>query len=145
MDDVKINLTMVIPGAIMVSEQECSRQLKKPITNRHGKQLKDKEGNLLYEEDTIPNLSKLNKHTVKVTDEHQRTKDIVYYTRKVKKAKQVINITKAAYDYYISNEVPFGYKKSWKSLSKEQKIAWHLNAICEELGGQMVSYVVFED
>lgn len=71
MDDVKINLTMVIPGAIMVSEQECSRQLKKPITNRHGKQLKDKEGNLLYEEDTIPNLSKLNKHTVKVTDEHQ--------------------------------------------------------------------------
>ena len=34
MDDVKLSLTVTLPGRVMFSEQECSKQLKKTIVDK---------------------------------------------------------------------------------------------------------------
>lgn len=169
---------MLVPGATIMSEQECSKQLKKPIINKRGrnagKQARDKDGNLLYYYETVPDLAKLNRHDVEV-EEKGRKEFITYYTRKNKEVRQTINISRDAYNYFISNEVPYGYHapksfkpyapirshldrktkkwvdgtpiemQAWKVASKEQRLKWHLNSICESMGGKMESYVVLND
>lgn len=62
---------------------------------------------------------------------------------KSKSAKQVINITKEAYDYFISNEKPYGFKGSWDKQSINQKINWHANRIAQYLGGSLESFQIF--
>ena len=58
MNDIKINLIIVVQGASMMSEQECSKQLRKPIINKRGKyagkQARDKRGHLLWHYETVP-------------------------------------------------------------------------------------------
>lgn len=115
MSDVKVNLIMLVPGRAMMSEQECSKQLRKPIINKRGryagKQARDKNGKLLWCFEEIPDLTKYDRYDVKIAHpEKKREKEILtFYTRKFRDAKHVINISQEAYDYFISNEVPYGY------------------------------------
>lgn len=138
---------MLVPGASMMSEQECSKQLKKPILNKKGKQLKDKNGDLMWETTIVPDFTKYDKHTIKVSLDKKKPVTYTYHTRKCKQAKQVINISQEAYNYFISNEVPYEYKasQSWKSISKKQRLEWYLKSICESRGGILQSYTVFDD
>ena len=63
MSNIKVSLTMLVPGAIMVSEQECSKQLKKPVITKKGKYAgkpaKGKNGNPVYHTVTVPDMSNL--------------------------------------------------------------------------------------
>lgn len=160
---------MSVPGASLMSEQECSKVLKEPIINQKGKyvgkQAKNKKGKLLWSYKAVPDLSKYDKHVVKVDSPKQRGKTelITYYTRKNREIRQSINMSQEAYAYFVSNEVPQGFKASgnfkfkkkgkevsvnvaaWQMLSIEQKLNWHLQTICESLGGRMISYSVFND
>ena len=118
MSDIKINLVIVVQGASMMSEQECSKQLRKPIINKRGKyagkQARDKKGNLLWYYETVPDLTKYNRHGVKVTSLTEKgkteTETLTYYTRKNREVKQSINMYQEAYDYMISSEMPYGYR-----------------------------------
>ena len=168
MSNVKVNLTMLVPGAKPLSEQECSKQLTKPVIIKKGKfagkQARDKKGNLLYYHETVPDLSKFDKHVFKILNkEENKLETYVYFTRKNRPAKQTINISEEAYNYYISIEVPNNFhipaelraslkrshesfeQQAWKKLSKEERLEWHLKSICDSMGGKMESYTVFDD
>lgn len=181
MSDVKINLTMLVPGATMLSKQECLKQLKKPIINKRGryagKQARDKQGNLLFRYETVPDITKFDRHDVQVdslTNKGEK-ETLTYYTRRCKEARQVINISREAYNYFISSEVPHNYRapknfkpyaptrsrldrktkkwvegipievQAWRASSMEQRLEWHLNSICASMRGRMESYTVFND
>lgn len=159
---------MLVPGAKPLSEQECSKQLTKPVIIKKGKfagkQARDKKGNLLYYHETVPDLSKFNKHVFKLLNkEENKLETYVYFTRKNRPAKQTINISEEAYKYYTSVEVPSNFhipaelraslkrshesfeQQAWKKFSKEERLVWHLKAICDSMGGVMESYTVFDD
>jgi hypothetical protein len=116
MNNIKINLIIVVQGASMMSEQECSKQLRKPIINKRGKyagkQARDKRGNLLWHYETVPDLTKYNRHDVGVNSltEKRKTEILTYYTRKSREVKQSINMCQEVYDYMISSEMPRGYR-----------------------------------
>lgn len=125
MDNIKINLVILTRGASMMSEQECSKQLKKPVINQRGKyagkQARDKNGNFIWYYKTVPDLSKYDRHDIKWKAFDPSTKKtkievLTYYTRKQKEIKQSINMTQEAYEYFISNEMPATYHapKSFK-------------------------------
>ena len=159
---------MLVPGAKPLSEQECSTQLTKPVIIKKGKfagkQARDKKGNLLYYHETVPDLSKFDKHVFKILNkEENKLETYVYFTRKNRPAKQTINISEEAYEYYVSTEVPSNFhipaelraslkrshesfeQQAWKKLSKEERLEWHLKSICDSMGGKMESYTVFDD
>lgn len=177
MIDIKMNLTLLVPSATIMSEQECSKQLRKPVINKRGKyagkQARDKEGNLLWYFVSVPDIDKHDKQELTFY-ENNKKETIVYYTRKNKEAKQVLNISTDAYNYFISNEVPaefrapkdfkpymatrsFKHRKggevvgmstgaqAWRVMSAKARLEWHLNAIAEGLGGRVESYTVFTD
>lgn len=113
---------MFVPGATIMSEQECSKQLRKPIINKRGKyagkQARDKKGNLLWYYETVPDLTKYDRHNVEVDSsvERGKTETLTYYTRRSREVKQSINLYQEAYDYMISSDMPQGYHapKSFK-------------------------------
>lgn len=173
MRDIKINLTMYVPGASFGSEQEYSKLLKKPIIVKNGKykgkQAIDKNGNLLWKFVTVPDLDKMDRHELKIRNGVGPLEPIVFYTRKPQSAKKVVNLAKEAYNYFISDEVPQGYRapkdfvpyaptrpkrftkgiplhvQAWRSLDKTQRLEWHLDNYCKNFGGTLKSYVVFDD
>ena len=178
MNDIKVNLTMLVPGATMMSEQECSKQLKKPVIVQKGKyaskQARDKKGNPLWHYVTVPDLEKYDRHDM-VVESYKEKEHVTFYTRKSRLAKQSINMTTEAYEYFIGNEVPQGYRapknfkpikpirshldrktkkwvegtpievQAWKAASKLQRLEWHLHSICSSMGGTLDSYTVFND
>lgn len=129
MNDVKINLTILIPGASIMSEQECSKQLKKPVINQKGKyagkQARDKRGNLLWHYSMVLDPTKHDRHSVVVEDKGVK-ETLTYYTRKQKPATQTINMTSEAYNYFISGEVPHGYHAP-KSFKPYMPIRSHMD------------------
>lgn len=172
---------MIIPGATMMSEQECSKQLRKPVINKRGryagKQARDKKGRLLWYYETVPDPTKYDKHEIEVESSEKKgeTEVLTYYTRRSKDATQVINLSQEAYDYFVSNEIPHGYRaprsfkpyapirsylnrktkkwvegipieiQAWRAASPEQRLEWHLNSIAASVGGKVHSYTVFND
>lgn len=178
MNDVKVNLTILVPGANIMSEQECSKQLRKPVINKRGKyagkQARDKNGKLLWYYENVPDLTKYDRHDIKVRSKGE-VEILTYYTRKSREVKQVINLSQEAYNYFISSETPHGYHaprsfkpyapikshldrktkewvdgtpinvQAWKAASLEQRLEWHLNSIATSMGGRIASYTVFND
>lgn len=114
MNDIKLNLVIVLQGATMMSEQECPKQLKKPIFNKRGKyagkQARDKKGNLLWYYESVPDTSKCDRHDMRIGPSDGKTETITYYTRKSREVKQSINMCQEAYNYMISGEMPYGYR-----------------------------------
>lgn len=181
MDDVKVNLTLLVPSATIMSEQECSKRLKKPVINKRGryagKQARDKQGNPLWHYVEVPDLEQYDKNVMMLEKEGVKNakEPLVYYTRKQRMVRQTLNMTSAAYNYFISKEMPQGYHapknfkpympirshldrktkkwvegisidaQAWKAASTQQRLEWHLNSICASLGGIMGSYTVFND
>ena len=172
MSDIKISLTVLVQGATIMSEQECSKQLKKPVINKKGKyagkQARDKEGNPLYYYESVPDFTKFNRYDIRIDSKGGKKETITYFTRKSREVRQIINMSEEAYNYFISVEMPQGYQapngyrahldkksknlievpldiQSWRELSKKQRLEWHLNAICENMRGKMESYTVFND
>ena len=114
----KVTLTLLVPGAKMLSEKVCER-------------------------DKLHNY-KLNR--IKVTS--QGKADVIqFYTRKNAKAKQVIHISDTAYLSMISvKECPYWAKQiDWKNMPREQRLKKHLERIAEDLHGEIESYEVLPD
>lgn len=123
MNEIKVNLNIILQGRVMMSEQECS---KNPNN---------------YEYHSMIVETGYNKKTKKST-----TDLIKFRTRKSIPAAQSINISKEAYEYYISKECPeFSKPKYWQAMSKKMRLEAHLAEITKGLNGISFTYQVFED
>lgn len=170
MSENKVSLTIVLRGSTMLSKRDCLKEVKKPLLVARGKyagkQAKDKSGNPLFITTLMEDSEKMEHHEIRITDKNNKLVDVIpYSTRGFKPAKQVLQISKEAYNYYISNEVPEGYRfpkefkankaalrrgisiasQAWNTQTPEQKLEWHLRRICESLKGKLGEYTVYTD
>ena len=140
---IKVNLSIVLKGSTMLSEQECSKQLIKYVYNKYTKK-KEKVVTLAYDMDKVTS----NRLFLDYKDESgNRHKEPIYFlTRNTIPCKKSINISKYAYDYMISSECPEWAKiGEWKQLSKIQRLTQHMQRICDNEGGLSFEFQVFED
>lgn len=141
MDDVKLSLTITLPGRVMFSKQECLKPLKKTIVDKRNHK---KKIDILVED-----FAKTEEHSLVVTtkvDGKNVKETINFRTRKCKHVTQVINMTSDAYNYMISAEYPAWEKKrDWNKFSKKERLESHLHRIALHLGGLVKHYKVFED
>lgn len=141
MNDVKLSLTVTLPGRVMFSKQECLKTLKKTVV---GKNNRKKEIEVIAED-----FAKTENHSMVITtkvDGKDVRETISFRTRKCRPVTQVINMTTEAYNYMISAECPHWEKlKDWKKMSKKDKLESHLHQTALHLGGVVKHYKVFED
>lgn len=152
MTDIKLSLSIILPGGVMYSQQEALKKLRKPVRNKKGKIVK-KQGKAVLCDVWVPDFAKndVTEMTLRTSSEEnpnvpQDTK-LTVYTRKSKPAKQVINMTQEAYDNMLSKEAPYNYRGEfglWKTLSKNQKIKWHCMQIAKSVGGEFDSFQVLD-
>ena len=140
MVEIKVNLSVVLPGSTMLSKEECLKTIQKVITTKTGKK------KLVVKE--VEDWNKMDSHSLKVSDKNgANTEIITFHTRKSKPATQSMNISKEAYNYMIDkNACPEWSKQSaWNKMDKEERLKSHLQRTMEYLGGISYSYQVFED
>lgn len=157
---------MTLPGRVMLSEQECLSKVRKPLMGKGkkaNKQVIDRNGNPVWVTVKEPNPMKHDRQVLRLIDNHGNEEAISVLTRKSRPASKTININKEAYNYFISAELPEGFHtprnfkpkvppfkkpinlQAWLTMSKEERLEWHLMDICASMGGTLVSYNVFED
>lgn len=137
MNNVKLRLSLSIPGAQMLSEQECSKNPKESY-----------------------DYSKLMiEYTVGKGKKAKTKKEILNIrTRKSCTVRQNINIGIEAYNAMIDNSCPpnekyakkVGHNKKgpitlWSTMSKDARLKANLDLIAESLQAVSYSYEVLED
>jgi hypothetical protein len=163
MSEFKLNLTMILPGRVMMSEQECLRKVRRPLMGKGkkaDKQVIDRNGNPVWV--TVKELDpmKTDRETIIITGKDGNEEMLSIITRKARPASKSINLTKEAYDYFISQELPEGFHapknfkpkvspfkkpinlQAWLSMSETERLEWHLTNICSSMGGTMASYTI---
>ena len=142
-NEIKVSLTVALRGGVMLSKEECLKTTQKTIEKKtkSGKVYK-KTINVQVED-----WDKMDKHTLKVVDKDGKNPEVVtFHTRRTKPATQSMNICKEAYKYMTSKECPAWRKPyQWAQMSPKQRLEAHLQRIAEDLGGEILSYKVFED
>lgn len=124
MSEIKVNLSLELPGSTMLSEQECSGNSKKKKRDCYDyfhMEVKDANGS--------------NKEVIKVA------------VRKSKTVKQNIKLSKEAYDYMIGKDNPTTpkLKKEWGKFSINQRLQYHCGQIAEALGAIGFTFEVLDD
>ena len=127
MSEIKVRLSMEVPGATMLSSQDCEKMSKKEA----------------YDSFSITVNVKKKKGKKQVID-----KEILHInTRKSKPAKQCISISREAYNYMTDKkEIPSAkLSKVWGSMANEQRLKYHLNLIAEHFNAISFSYEILDD
>lgn len=139
---IKVNLSIVLPGRTMLSEQECSEKL---IEFKYNKRTKKKERIVTITYDS--NKVTPERLFLDYRDTSGRHKEPIFFvTRNSIPAKKTINITKEAYDYMVSSECPEWAKMGeWKQLSRIKRLTQHMQRICENEGGTAFEFQIFDD
>lgn len=117
MSETKVNLSIILKGRVMHSEQEAKAQNAYDI------------------------------FSVEVSDAKGKNRERIQVSmRGTKPAKQSINLSEEAYQHMINaKEVPFFIKeKHWKALNERQRLEMHLDRICQHLDGISYTYNVLE-
>lgn len=143
MDEIKLSLTIALPGSTMLSKEECLKTTQKTVERKtKGGKMYKKSIKVLVEDET-----KMDKNTLRISDEKgKNTETITFFTRRSRPASQSINLGRDAYNYMISCEPPAWVKpKDWQRMSKKERLKNHLTRIAEGLGGKLTSYKVFDD
>ena len=127
MNTTKVSLKIVLPGRVMLSEQECLKNPKESFNN----------------------------HSMVVTDEEHHKEAIHFNTRKNRTITQCLNISEEAYKAMTAkasnqkddmNNCPEWSKaRDWFNLSKTQRLVAHLDRISKSIGGLSFTYNVMED
>ena len=132
MSDIKLSVTITLPGSVMMSSQECE---KNPKEN--------------YDRNFITlSVKRIDPKTKK---EFFRNEPLEYKTRKCKTAQQVIKMCDEAYEYMTSPVCPewfnssYGGPSRWKKLMKEDRLEYHLDRLCKSFGGTSYTYAVYTD
>lgn len=126
MSEIKLSLNIKLPGRVMMSEHECSKNPKERFIY-HKMQVENKKG----------------------------TETIKFRTRTCYESSQIINICKEAYEYMTAKAKNkkddakycpvFSLPEKWYPLSKKERLEAHLQRITEHLEGTSYSYQVFDD
>lgn len=127
MSEIKVRLSMTVPGAQMLSSQECEKNPKESY-----------------------DITKLR---VRNGRGKNSTELITVATRKNKTAKQSISITKEAYDYMVSDELASEIysllrkdpKHVWLKMTPKQRLEAHLSIIAESFNAIGFTYEVLDD
>lgn len=127
MSEAKLSLSIVVPGATLLSSQDCEKMSKKEA----------------YDHQVIVVESKMSKGKKLVTEK----KVLHINTRKAKPARQCILISKEAYYHMIDgNEAPdVKVKKVWGNLTIKERLEYNLSQVAKSLGGTSFSYEVLDD
>lgn len=127
MNEIKVRLSMEVPGAIMLSSQDCEKMSKKEA----------------YDHTIVVVEQKVKKGKKLVT----KKETLHINTRKSRPARQCISISKVAYSYMTdAKEIPSPkLLKTWSSMTTAQRLEYHLNLIAEDFGATSFSYEVLDD
>lgn len=133
MIDIKVSLTVAVPGAVPFSKQSC------------------------FKNDT-PIEGMTEKFHAYVTEKNPQngkpvSKRITLDICKRKPARQVINMSSDAYNYMTGgNSCPEWFRtpgknpsKEWKALNDTQRLEMHLERVAADLGGVIEAYSVADD
>ena len=116
---VKVNLSITLPGSVMLSQQAA---------------------------ENTPNS--FNEFKIEVSGPKGEDMEVLtVQTRKCAPASQSLNISKDAYDAMIDKELcPYWCKAgTWAGMNDKMRLEAHLKRIAEGLGGTSFTYQVFED
>lgn len=127
MAEIKLRLSMVVPGATMLSSQDCEKMSKKEA----------------YDHSTLVVEEKIKKGKKFVTD---RT-TLHISTRKSRPAMHNISINRDTYNYMVdAKEVPSAKMvKTWGKLSKNKRLEYHLSLIAEYFNALSFTYEILDD
>ena len=125
--EIKVRLSMSVPGAQMLSSQDCEKMSKKDAYD--------------YSTLTISYKEKKGKKPV------IKKETLHINTRKSKPAKQCVSISKEAYDYMTNvMEVPSSKSvRTWANMSKAKRLEYHLSLIAESFNALSYTYEIFDD
>lgn len=124
MSESKVRLSMKVPGAIMLSSQECEKNPKESY---------DKHKML------ITYLKGKGKHK-KVVKEF-----LVFKTRKPRLVTQNINLCEEAYQYMLLTPTTPKLGRVWSNLSIHERLKKHFDLIAYDLHAVSYSYEVLDD
>lgn len=136
MSEIKVRLSLHMPGAQRLSWEEAQKHPKESY-------------------DVFP-------IKVESTDKRGKThyERLVIKTRKNRIIKQSVQLSKEAYDYMTSDEVPdhklgkrVPFRRNgkrvmvpvWETYSDSQKLEWHFKKIADSLGAVGFNYEILED
>lgn len=122
MSEIKVNLNLTLPGSVLLSEQECSRNSKKKDCYDYFR--------------------------MEVGDAKGKNKEVINVAvRKSKTVKQNIKLSKEAYDYMTDKSVCPNpkLKKEWEKYSINQRLQYHCGQIAEALGAIGFTFEVLDD
>lgn len=144
MIDIKLNLSIELPGSTMLSKEECLKTTRKVI----GK--KTKAGKIYKKtiKVKVEDWDKMEKHSMRVANTNGTNPEIItFHIRKCKPAKQSLNMSKEAYEYMIDKDSCPSWSKpgKWAAMSEKERLEAHLQRTVEYLGGISYTYQVFED
>ena len=127
MSEIKVRLSMSVPGAQMLSSQDCEKMSKKDAYDYSTLVVscKEKKGK----------KSVIKKETLHIN------------TRKSKPAKQCVSISKEAYDYMThAKEIPSSkLVRTWANMSNAKRLEYHLSLIAESFNALSYTYEIFDD
>lgn len=120
--DVKIVLTLVVPGATMVT-QELAKVAPEENLNTElvTIQEKDKNGN------------------------YKKKENLVVRTRKTIDCIQKIKMTKEAYEAMLETPVDPKYAARWKSTRNNDRLRYHFDQIARDFNAKSYSFEVLDD
>ncbi len=146
MSEIKVRLTIELPGSKLVSEQECSKQLKVPVKDKNGNFIKNKAGKVIMKLQEVYDPQKTTPNFIPMEDPKTKKSYVIrFFTRKSRSIQQVLNISDTSYEYFISQEAPSNFKGNWKTLSKKARLEWHLDEIAKTIGGKVSCYSIIGD
>lgn len=140
MNEIKLNLSIVLPGRTLLSKEECLKTTQKVITTKNGKKRVVTK--------VVEDWDKTDMHTMRVEGVRGSEPEVISFrTRKCRPATQSLNMTKEAYEYMIDREScpSWSTPSKWKAMSKKERLESHLRRTTEHLGGISFTYQVFED
>lgn len=126
MSEIKVRLSLEVPGATMLSSLDCEKMSKKDAFNHES----------IIIEWTEKHGKKVKKHK-----EHLHIN-----TRKSRTAKQNISITKESYEYMISKNCPdTKLSRVWGTMGKKARLEYHFKEIAEYFNAISFSYEILDD
>lgn len=144
MIDIKLNLSIELPGSTILSKEECLKTTRKVIEK------KTRAGKIYKKtiEVKVEDWEKMEKYSMRVTNINGTNPEIItFHTRKCKPATQSLNMSKEAYEYMIDKDSCPSWSKpgKWTAMSEKERLEAHLQRTVEYLGGISYTYQVFED
>lgn len=125
--EIKVRLSMSVPGAQMLSSQDCEKMSKKDA----------------YDYSTLVVSCKEKKGKKPII----KKETLHINTRKSKPAKQCVSISKEAYDYMTDvKEIPSSkLVRTWANMSKAKRLEYHLSLMAESFNALSYTYEIFDD